>query len=468
MKSVVNPNSIQFRLTIGMILASVVGIGGFTGWINWRMQQLFVQNHKANALSIAHRLEDDVSLYEKEDMGVPMALSKAIDYREEPDVAIWVVGPDGKPLAESDTLTMGYWQLDDFANDLVPMVEESGLGLEVMNFMGRSLVTCSSPLKVAGETVGTLYVVDDISEDRKSLSQITRSLAISSLLAIGLGAIATSLYVNRALRPIRKLNRLAGNVSANNLASTQLELENAPAEVQQLAQTCNMMISRLADAWDQQKRFVSDVSHELRTPLTLVHGYLQSALRRGDNLTAPQREGLGVAADEAERTIHLLQELLDLARADGGHMRFNIEREPLHEVVQEVLDMTQYVSDRISSNIQPVVACADRSRLKQVMINLVDNAMKYSEADTVVAVSLKKIGDRAYIEIKDKGRGIPLSDLTKIFEPFYRVDEDRSRATGGTGLGLSIVKTLVEGMNGTLKVQSKLGEGSVFTVSLPA
>jgi len=468
MKSVVNPNSIQFRLTAGMILASVIGIGGFTGWINWRMRELFVKNHKDNALEIAQRLEQDVALFEKENMAVPMALSKAIDYREEPDVAIWVVAPDGQALAESDTLTMGSWQKGDFATDLVPMVQEIGLGLDVVDFMGRSLVTCSSPLNVAGETVGTLYVVDDISKDHASLARITRTLVISSLLAICLGAIATSLYVNRALRPIRKLNRLAGNVSAENLASTQLELENAPAEVEQLAQTCSMMLSRLADAWDQQKRFVSDVSHELRTPLTLVHGYLQSALRRGDNLTTPQREGLEIAAAEADRTIHLLQELLDLARADGGHLRFCIESEPLHEVVQEVIEMCHYASDRISSDLEPVTASADRSRLKQVMINLVDNAVKYSEDDTVVAVSLKKQGDRAYIEVKDEGRGIPLCDLTKIFEPFYRVDEDRSRATGGTGLGLSIVKTLVEGMNGTLKVQSKLGEGSVFTVSLPA
>ena len=468
MKFLPKSNSIQFKLTAGMILASVVGISGFTGWVNWRMRQLFVKSHKDNALVIAQRLEQDVALFEKESMGVPMALSKAIDYREEPDVAIWVVGLGGETLAESDTLTMGSWQKDDFAFDLVPMVQKSGIGLEVVDFMGRSLVTCSSPLRVAGETVGTLYVVDDISKDHESLAAITRTLAISSVLAICLGAIATSLYINRALRPIRKLNRIAGSISASNLASTQLELENAPAEVEQLAQTCNMMISRLAESWEQQKRFVSDVSHELRTPLTLVHGYLQSALRRGDNLTKPQREGLEIAADEADRTIQLLQELLDLARADGGHLRFNIESEPLHEVVQEVLEMCHYASDRITASLEPATAYADRSRLKQVMINLVDNAIKYSEANTQVSVSLKKRGDRAYIEVKDKGRGIPLCDLTKIFEPFYRVDEDRCRATGGTGLGLSIVKTLVEGMNGTLKVQSKLGEGSVFTVSLPA
>ena len=125
------------------------------------------------------------------------------------------------------------------------------------------------------------------------------------------------------------------------------------------------------------------------------------------------------------------------------------------------------LSDRIQADLTPVKALVDRARLKQVLINLLDNAMKYSEADKPIQIKLNHYGDQAYIEVRDQGRGIPLCDLTKIFDPFFRVDEDRSRATGGTGLGLSIVKTLVEGMDGTLKVQSKLNEGSVFTVALP-
>lgn len=466
MKPVVDPHSIQFRITIGMVLASIFGIGSFTGWINLRMRQLLVESHKANALLVASRLGDDVDLYEKT-MAVQTAMAMAIDYREQPDVAIWVSAPSGELLAQSDTLSMGSWQVNSFATELMTIAQRKGQGLEVMRLQSRQLVVCSSPLEINGQLVGELYVVDDITEDQRSLAQITRTLALSSLLAIGVGAIATSFYISRSLSPIRKMNRLAANVSADNLADTRLEFDRAPTEVQELAQACNMMISRLSAAWDQQRQFVSDVSHELRTPLTLVHGYLQSTLRRSQNLSDSQREGLEIAAEEADRTIRLLQDLLDLARADGGHFRFQLSREPLHMVVQEVLEMSQYVSDRIHANLAPVEAIVDSNRLKQVLINLMDNALKYSEPDKPIHVSLTQMGDRAYIEVKDQGCGIPLADLNKIFAPFYRVDEDRSRATGGTGLGLSIVKTLVEGMNGTLKVQSKLGEGSLFTVSLP-
>ena len=466
MKSVIDPNSIQFRLTVGMVLASTIGISGFTGWINFRMRHILVESHKDNALMIAGRLGQAADLY-RESMIVQEALEKAIDYREQPDIAIWVVGTDGKVLAESDTLSMGSWQLNGFATELMTIVTGKP-GLDVFKLLNRHLVTCASPITINGQVVGELYVADDITEDSQSLGQITRTLALSSLLAICVGAIATSLYIKRSLRPIRKMSHLAGDISASNLANTRLEFEQAPTEVQELAQTCNMMISRLSAAWDQQKRFVSDVSHELRTPLTLVHGYLQRTLRRSSNLTPPQKEGLEIAASEADRTIRLLQDLLDLARADGGHLRFQVERQPLDDVIQEVIEMCDYTSGRVHADITPVCARIDRNRLKQVLINLLDNALKYSEEPAPVDVSVKQIEERIQIEIKDKGRGIPLADLTNIFEPFYRVDEDRSRSTGGTGLGLSIVKTLVEGMEGTLKVQSKLGEGSVFTVSLPA
>ena len=473
MKPVVDPKSIQFRLTLGLVLVSALGIGGFTSWINLRMRELLVDRHKANALMIASRLSEDASWFEGS-TGMNEALTKAVNYREQADVAIWVNDPNGSRLVESKTLGMGSWAMNGFSNEVLELVDGT-TGLETVRVQNRYLVTCSSPLVINGEKVGGLYVVDDITADHESLSQITQTLVLSSFLLLGLVAIATAFYIQNALSPIRKINRLAGEISADNLANTQLEFDQAPTEVQELAQTCNLMISRLSSAWDQQKRFVSDVSHELRTPLTLVNGYLQSTLRRGNNLSGPQREGLEIASAEAERTISLLQELLDLARAEGGHLQFQMELESVDAVVREVTEMSQYRSDfsrgkqgqRLQVNLAPVKAWIDRNKLKQVLINLVDNALKYSEADQPVVVSLREQDGRAQVAVKDTGRGIPPSDLTKIFEPFYRVDECRSRVTGGTGLGLSIVKTLVEGMSGTLEVRSKLDEGSVFTVSLP-
>ena len=461
-----DPGCIQFRLTAGMVLASILGFGGMTAWSNFRMQQILIKGHKDNALEVAQRFGQDVAWMD-ESMPSTMALEKVINYRSTADTAIWIRSPEGELIAQSDTLDMGSWKKDGFAEEVLAL--PSNKRLESVEIQARDLIVCISPLEVNGYLVGDLFVIDDITQNQASFDAVNRDLTLASIFVIGLSALVIAIYVRESIKPVCKMNELAANVTPDNLADTHLEFDRAPTEVRDLAQAFNMMLGRLSAAWEQQRRFVSDVSHELRTPLTLVHGYLQSTLRRCNTLTEPQREGLEIAASEADRTIRLLQDLLDLARADGGHMRFNIERVPLKDLVVETVDMCLYPSNRVKVDIQAAGfdARADRNRLKQVLINLIDNAVKYSEEDTVVTVRLKQEGEWAVIQICDRGRGIPTTDLTQIFEPFYRVDEDRSRATGGTGLGLSIVKTLVEGMRGKIKVQSKPGEGSIFTVSLP-
>ncbi len=466
----IDPASIQFRLTSGLVAATVLTMGSITGWTALRMRGILVDGHKRNAVNIAQRFDEDVDLYLYEEMMPETeALTSVINYRSTDSIAIWIRSPDGTILAQSEELSMGSWQENDLAQDLLAL-ESGTMPLRVEQFGDRYLVVCASPLSVNDSLLGELFIVDDVTEDYKSFRLVERTLIVSSLLVVSLAAALIALYVRQSLSPIRKLNRLAANVSAETLSNTHLELDKAPTEVRELAMACDRMLSRLSDAWEQQRRFVGDVSHELRTPLTLVQGYLQSTLRRGHNLSEPQREGLEIAASEADRTIRLLQDLLDLARADGGHLRFNLEPVMLKDAVLEVANLPCYRQRQIQSDIQApyVEARADRNRLKQVLINLLDNANKYSDPEQPVIVRLKHQGEWAHIEIQDQGRGIPEADLNKIFDAFYRVDEDRCRATGGTGLGLSIVKTLVQGMQGKLSVQSKLGKGSTFTVSLPA
>ncbi len=450
-----------------MVLASILGFGGMTSWSNFRMQQILIQGHKDNAMEIASRFGQDVELMD-EAMASKEALEKVINYRSTADTAIWIRSPEGDIIAKSDTLEMGSWKKGGLAEKVIQL--PSTPQLTSVTIQDRQMIVCISPLEVDGTMLGDLFVIDDITQNQASFSTVTRDLTWTSIFVIGLSAILIAIYVRQSIKPVCKMNELAANVSPDNLADTHLEFDRAPTEVRDLAQAFNMMLGRLSSAWDQQRRFVSDVSHELRTPLTLVHGYLQSTLRRCNTLTEPQREGLEIAAAEADRTIRMLQDLLDLARVDGGHMRFHVERVPLKEFILDTIDMCRYSSDRVQADVQSsgLDALADRNRLKQVLINLIDNAIKYSEDDTVVTVRLRQEGEWAIIQVCDRGRGIPMADLNQIFEPFYRVDEDRSRATGGTGLGLSIVKTLVEGMRGKIKVQSKLGEGSIFTVSLPS
>ncbi|MEJ6483291.1 HAMP domain-containing sensor histidine kinase [Nostoc punctiforme UO1] len=461
----IDPFSLQSRLTIGIAAFSGLVLGSLAIWTSWKMQQILVDSHKYNIEQIAKRLPQDVQIY-SEMMQPETGLQKAINNLANTNILFWLKSPDNKILVKSATLDL----VSDTKVAELMSLTKMPIKPQVYKINESYFVLCGSSVQVQGKLLGKLFVVKDITREQQMFLGMVQSLAIISILAIIILTAAIAFYIQRSLQPLRQLNQMASVISAEDLGQSQLSVENAPSEVKELAQTLTMLLSRLSQSWKQEREFVSNVSHELRTPLTIVHGYLQSVLRRQNNLTPTQQEALETAASEAERTIRLLQDLLDLARADNGYLYFQMKSYVLNDLVEEVVMMAKKYSDRIikiESKVDRIEVKADYSRLKQVLLNLIDNAIKYSEADTPIVFKLNQLEDRAIIEVCDRGYGIPLQQQARIFERFYRVDESRSHTTGGCGLGLSIVKTLVEGMGGSVSVQSKLGEGSTFTISLP-
>ncbi|MEH1863557.1 MAG: HAMP domain-containing sensor histidine kinase [Nostoc sp.] len=461
----IDPFSLQSRLTIGIAAFSALVLGSLTTWTSWKMQQILVDSHKYNIEQIAKRLPQDVQIY-SEMMQPETGLQKAINNLANTNILLWLKSPDNKILVKSATLDL----VSDTKVAELMSLTKMPIKPQVYKVNESYFVLCGSSVQVQGKLLGELFVVKDITREQKMFLGMVQSLTIISILAIIILTAAIAFYIQRSLQPLRQLNQMASVISAEDLGQSQLSVENAPSEVKKLAQTLTMLLSRLSQSWKQEREFVSNVSHELRTPLTIVHGYLQSVLRRQNNLTQTQQEALETAASEAERTIRLLQDLLDLARADNGYLYFQMKSYVLNDLVEEVVMMAKKYSDRIiqiESKVDRIEVKADYSRLKQVLLNLIDNAIKYSEADTPIVLKLNQLQDKAILEVCDRGYGIPLQQQARIFERFYRVDESRSHTTGGCGLGLSIVKTLVEGMGGSVSVQSKLGEGSTFTISLP-
>jgi signal transduction histidine kinase len=429
-------------------------------WTSSRTQHLLVAANKHHVQYLAQRLPQDVEIYQQM-MTLPEALQKAVDYRTTGNTLIWVEDKNGSVLAQSNGLEVGTRDTQLMALSGIPLFPQ----VQFLN--GRYWVMCRGPLAVNNQVLGQLVLAQDITTEQVMFQRLLWTLAGASAAAIGLMTIAIAMYVRRSLLPLEQMCRVAQRISPEQFEREKLQFENAPTEVKQLAQTLDRTLLQLYQTWEHQRQFVSNVSHELRTPLTLVSGYLQSTLRRGQNLTEAQRDALGIASTEAERTIQLLADLLDLARVDGGHLHFDLKPLILNDAIAEVVEMARQTSDREIEFYadETVSAIADFNRLKQVLINLIDNAVKYSEKEVVVR--LECAGEQAKIEVRDRGWGIPLSQQSRIFERFYRVDEARSRSTGGTGLGLSIVKTLVEGMKGAVTVRSQPGEGSRFIVLLP-
>jgi heavy metal sensor kinase len=453
-----DPASLQFRLTLEVSLLSILGLSSVAVWTSWKMQQLLITTHTQQVEYIANRFPRDVELYSEMLPGAK-GLQKTIDNVTVTGLSIWFKSTDGTMLlAKSSEVTAELMSSGDMP--LKPQVYQVG---------DRYMILYRGDVTAKNKPLGKVYMAQDVTAEQHQLIAAIQGLTAVCILATLATLLAIAMRIRRSLQPLQEMSRMAGAISAADLSNAQLQLNHAPTEVKELAQTFNMMLSRLGDAWEQQRQFIGNISHELRTPLTVVSGYLQSLLRRSNNLSDYQREALETAGSEADRTIRLLQDLLDLARADSGYVRYHLEPLLLNELVSEVVDLTSKLGERsirveAKSNVEAIV---DRDRLKQVLINLLDNAIKYSGGAQPIDLIIERIDKQAVIRIRDRGIGIPLQDLGRIFERFYRVDENRARTTGGHGLGLAIVKTLVEGMGGKITVRSTVGEGSEFTILFP-
>jgi signal transduction histidine kinase len=457
-----DPASLGVRLTVGLATVSALGLGGVAIWMSMSMQYILIATHKQNIRYIADRFPHDVKIY-SDMISLETGIQQAINNLTTNNILLWVKNSQGQTSAKSSLMQIGSDERTlSYLTQTPPLPE-----LKQIN--GRYWLLSKNSLIVEQVDLGQVYIAQDITSDRVMFLDLVRNLSIASVVSIGLMTGAIAWYVRRSLHPLQQISQLTAKISADRLGNTRLQLKNPPTEVKDLAQTFEEMLLRLSDAWEHQRQLVSNVSHELRTPLTIVSGYLQSTLRRGNNLTPLQREALEIASSEADRTIQLLQDLLDLARADSGRMHFQIETVLLNSFVEEVVGMARNYSDReieYQSFPDSVTIKVDPNRLRQVLLNLIDNAVKYSDRDPITII-LDRQKTEAIIGVCDRGIGIPLPQQTRIFERFYRVDETRSRATGGTGLGLSIVKSFVEGMGGSIRVSSQPNYGSTFTLIFP-
>ncbi len=462
-RSSVDWSSLNVRLTIEASLLVIVGLGSVAIWTGLRMQQILLTSHTQNIAYIADRFPRDV-VANSDMMPVESGIQKTIDAVALPGMSMWVKAPDGRFIAQS----VGFDPKASQTMDLIDLAEMP-LQPQIYQLGDRSLVLYQSTVNVKGQNLGRVYIVQDVTNDQQALISALQGLVTICIIVMIAILLLLRFRVDRLLQPLEEISQLAGEISADDLSAVQLQFDRAPSEVKNLAQAFNLLLSRLSASWERQRQFVGDASHELRTPLTIVQGYLQSLLRRSQNLTDTQRDALETATSETERTVRLLQDLLDLARADNGQVRFRLEPLVVNELVDEVVTMAKKVDDRtITIQAETLVeAQADRDRLKQVLINLIDNALHYSPIDRPIVIRLTTLNQKAQIQVIDQGVGIALVDQSRVFERFYRVDEARSRSTGGTGLGLAIVKSLVDGMGGDLSLQSKPGEGSTFSISLP-
>jgi two-component system, OmpR family, sensor kinase len=335
---------------------------------------------------------------------------------------------------------------------------------------GKEVRVYSRAITDNGVIFGVLQVGESLAQLHSTLKSIIIALLIISPFVLLLAAFGSYWLAKQAFKPILQLTRTAREIKARDL-HRRVPVPRTKDEVYDLALTLNEMIGRLSSAFTQQRRFVADASHELRTPVTVIRSVTDVALE--DRLSPDEYvSALHDINAEAERLGRLINDLLTLARTDEEQML--LDREPicLDLLALDVAEAMKPLAidrgiDLQTQQLETATVQGDTAHLIQVMMSLVDNALTYTNAGGTVTLNVEVSGENACFSVQDTGIGIAPEDLPHIFERFYRADPARSRAAGGSGLGLSIAEWVVHAHGGSIAVESHVGQGSIFTVTLP-
>jgi heavy metal sensor kinase len=365
------------------------------------------------------------------------------------------------------------------------ILEEEGGGhwIEVFSPAGERLLTLETidglpagPVRVRSQPIqieGRRFVVQAAVSELPMRQQVRRlwmELGGLSLTVLALGGLGGFVLARRSLGPLARMADHARRITAEQLHD-RLSLENSTVEVDQLRDAFNETLARLERSFDQLRRFTADASHELRTPLTALRSVGEVGLRRAGS-PAEYREVIGTMLEEVDRLTRLSDELLALARGDAGRPPLRSESLDLSALAGEVADELQVLAEERGQTLTcdrdgPLLVRGDRLTLRQALLNLLDNAIKYSPGGARIGVVAGRRADRAFVEVRDEGPGIAPEHRERVFERFYRVDPSRSREMGGTGLGLSLARWAAEAHAGKVELETEVGKGSTFRLVLP-
>jgi two-component system, OmpR family, phosphate regulon sensor histidine kinase PhoR len=324
-----------------------------------------------------------------------------------------------------------------------------------------------------------------LSEIERETSQFRRKILVSTALAF-VPALLIAAVVARALS--RRFARITSHAAELARGNFRARLEGADSsEFGQLTRTLNETAENLQHTVEQLERehaelekvervrkdFVINVSHELRTPLASIQGYTETLIDGAIDDPAHNMRFLGIIRHNAERLARLTEDLLTLSRIEQKRQKFEFDSHPVNMLLADAIDLMQPIAGKndirliLESAPDDAAAWCDSEAVSQILSNLLDNAIKYTHSGGSITVGARTIREFVEVAVRDTGIGIPPEDLPRLFERFYRVDKARSRELGGTGLGLSIVKHLVAAQNGTIRVESRVNQGSTFYFTLP-
>jgi len=459
-----NPGSIRFRLTLWYagVLAGILVLFSIATYVG--VSRFLMRNLRESVAKDAQEVGSIVreNANERDESAIGREVGEHFS-PESNERAIRVVGGDGAPIYSTGPGDVfPAWNNSQTHDPAYDMTTRAGHGQEYL--IRTQPVVADSGKKYF------VQVVASLSRNEEILEQLLGVLALALLLATAIAVTGGFLLIRSSLKPLDNMAIRAQKITSRSLHE-RMPVSPTGDELQQLSISLNRMIERLEEAFHHISRFSADASHELRTPLTIMRGELETAVQNA-KIDAGVRETLGTVLEETVRLSKIVDQLLTMSRLDAGEAFLEVTRFDFSELVRTTVEYMRLLADekklvlKVEAGAEVQVE-GDQSRLQQVIVNLLDNAIKYTPEGGSISVSVRGEPDKAVLAITDTGIGISQEGQAHIFERFYRTDKARSRELGGTGLGLSIVKSIGVAHGGRVSVQSAEGRGSTFRFEIP-
>lgn len=386
-----------------------------------------------------------------------------LDELENRGITIRVFSPEGSLLYESRRTNTNYQRVSGF------YLNQTKLNNRDAFIGGDTIVT-----KQDSKLLGYVQIMFRLTQYHNLVAKNNKDVFLFMVVGMLICMLLGYGFAQYFFRPIKHMVDTMNDITEDTLSESRIVVKstNAEDELTDLSEKINDLLDKMALYVRQQKQFVEDVSHELRTPTAIVEGHLKLLNRWGKDDPQVLDESLSASLNEITRMKTLVQEMLDLSRAEQVQMHYKNEITPIREVVEQVFhnfdmlyeDFSFFFDDDLDEERYINIY---RNHLEQILVILLDNAVKYSTNRKEIHISVSETLSRVQIAIQDFGEGMSQEDQQRIFNRFYRVDKARSREKGGHGLGLSIAKELLEGYKGDISVESVLGHGTVFRIQLP-
>jgi heavy metal sensor kinase len=464
-----NTRSLGFRMTtwLGALLTATLLL--FAATVYFGVKQHLTKQLEQSLIEQAGAIGEEL-LVAVPTRGDQYAIAE-INESYDPEVNgrfIRVTREDGRVLYHSKSPRDGSFD----ANAVAPVT-----GRDVQGYNPRTVEARGDSVIVQGLSYvapdGSRFLIETGAPYRliaSELKSIRLAFALGIPVFLVVAALGGLLLVRKSLEPIRAISDQAERISSESI-SQRLPVAKTGDEIERLSLSLNRMIARLDESIRHISRFSADVSHELRTPLTILRGELEGMASEPGS-SADTMETVGNALEEIERLTHIIDQLLIISRLDAGQAGMECSRVDLGVLAHSTSEQMRLLADEKEIGIRYAIepetfVLGDPIRLKQVLVNLLDNAVKYTPEHGQIEVQVRALGPHALLSVVDNGIGISAEALPHVFERFYRADKARTRSSGGTGLGLSIVRAIVAAHDGTVRIGSEVGVGTTTQVELP-